>query len=210
MMGSTEDASEQPVHRVTIQSFQMGRYPVTTGEWRECVQQNGCEYRPKPSLPNEAPMTNVSWSDAQQYVNWLSMRTGGKYRLPSEAEWEYAVRGNITTRYWWGNVMAAGYASCSGCGDTKQPMRVGIYPRNPFGLYDMGTGVTEWVADCWVNNYRDAPQDGTPRMAPNCKDRVLRGGAWNTDSSYVRSSSRNFYDDGVRYLTHGFRLARSQ
>jgi len=207
MMGSTEDSSEQPVHRVTVSSFEMAKYPVTVGEWRACVQAAACELKPKGN--DQAPMTNVSYTDAMQYVSWLSQRAGRPYRLPSEAEWEYAARGGTTTRYWWGNNMNTGVAVCRGCGSEGQPQRVGLNTLNPFGL-EINGGVMEWVSDCWFPTYHLAPNDASARSKPNCSEHVLRGSAWNTDANYARSSARNFYDDAVRYPTHGLRVALSK
>ena len=154
--------------------------------------------------------SNASWTDAKQFVGWLSQATQLPYRLPSEAEWEYAARGGTTTRYWWGNAIKPGVAVCKGCSTAVQPVKIGTLSPNPFGLYDIGGGLTEWVEDCWSKDYRGAPGDGSARSAPDCHDRVLRGGSWRNDASYVRSASRDFYDASVRYPTHGFRVARSQ
>ena len=104
-------------------------------------------------------------------------------------------------------------ADCKGCGesyDPRQPRKVGSFPPNPFGLHDMGGGVAEWVADCWHKDYHGAPADGSAWNMPDCRDHVLRGGSWRADPSYVRAASREYYDTGVRYVTHGFRVARSQ
>jgi formylglycine-generating enzyme required for sulfatase activity len=207
-MGSNDDPSEQPVHRVTINTFLLAKYPVTVDQWRECVQARGCSATPEGD--DDAPMGNVSWNDAQQYVAWLSQATQHSYRLPSEAEWEYAARGGTETRFWWGNVMKSGLAVCKGCGDTVRPERVGLHAPNPFGLYGLGGGIAEWVQDCWWKDYRGAPLDGSPKEIQACNERALRGGGWNNDESYVRSAGRNYYDASVRYPTHGLRVARSQ
>ena len=116
------------------------------------------------------------------------------------------------TRYWWGNAMKPGLADCKGCGgphDAVQPAKVGALPANPFGLHDIGGGLAEWVDDCWHKDYRGAPADGSAWLGPDCRERVLRGGSWRNDASYVRSASRDHYDASVRYPTHGIRLARS-
>jgi formylglycine-generating enzyme required for sulfatase activity/class 3 adenylate cyclase len=209
-MGSNDDPTEQPVFRVTVPPFALGRRPVTVGEWKRCVAAKACAY--EPSGEDEMPVHNLSWNDAQQYVAWLSSVTASRYRLPTEAEWEYAARGGKTTRYWWGNQLVAGKANCKGCGeasDLQQPMKAGSFAPNPFGLYDMAGGVTQWVSDCWHKNYRGAPTDGSAWDTPNCRERVLRGGSWRNGPDYSRASSRDRYDAGVRYLTHGLRVARS-
>jgi formylglycine-generating enzyme required for sulfatase activity/class 3 adenylate cyclase len=210
-MGSNDDASERPTHRVSLRPFAIGKYPVTIGEWKQCVAAHAC---PEIAAAGEddVPMTNVSWTDAQQYAAWLAGVTGAPYRLPSEAEWEYAARGGTQTKYWWGNEMKPGIAYCRGCGepyDPHHPVKVGSFPANPFGLHDMGGEVAEWVADCWHKDYHGAPADGSAWQGDNCREHVLRGGSWQNDPSYLRTASRDSYDTGVRYLTHGFRVARS-
>ncbi len=210
LMGSPEDDSEKPPHRVNVQPFSLGKYPVSAGEWRDCVAAGAC-----PAITageDDAPMTNVSWDDAQLYAAWLSKQLNTSYRLPSEAEWEYAARGGAQTKYWWGNEAAMGMADCRGCGGPHQathPLKIGSFPPNPFGLYDMTGGVAEWVADCWHKNYEGAPTDGSVWTGGDCTKHVLRGGSWQNDPSYLRAASRDAYDTAVRYLTHGFRLARS-
>jgi formylglycine-generating enzyme required for sulfatase activity/class 3 adenylate cyclase len=209
-MGSNEDPSEQPVHAVTVGSFLMAKYLVTVRQWRECVRAKACGY--VPTGDDDAPVNNVSWADAQQFVAWLSQATQQHYRLPSEGEWEYAARAGTNTRYWWGNAMKPGLADCKGCGgpsEAVQPAKVGALPANPFGLHDIGGGLAEWVDDCWHKDYHGAPADGSAWLGPDCRERVLRGGSWRNDPSYVRSASRDHYDASVRYPTHGIRLARS-
>jgi formylglycine-generating enzyme required for sulfatase activity/class 3 adenylate cyclase len=210
-MGSNADRSEQPVHRVTVKPFLVGKYPVTVKEWRACALAKACSYTAFGD--DGAPVSNLSWDDTQQFTAWLSQATGKQYRLLSEAEWEYAARAGTETAYWWGNALKPALADCKGCGgpyDSRQPAKVGTFPPNPFGLYDMGGGVAEWVADCWHKDYNGAPTDGSPWTMPDCRDHVLRGGSWRDDPSYVRAASREYYDTGVRYPTHGFRVARSQ
>jgi formylglycine-generating enzyme required for sulfatase activity/class 3 adenylate cyclase len=209
-MGSNEDPSEQPIHSVAVAAFLIGKYPVTVRQWRDCVKAKACDYVPNGG--DDAPVNNVSWTDAHQYVGWLSRTTKQRYRLPSEAEWEYAARGGTDTRYWWGNAMKPGLADCKGCGglhDAVEPAKVGTLPANPFGLHDIGGGVAEWVEDCWHKDYRGAPADGSAWLGTDCRARVLRGGSWRNDASYVRSASRDYYDASVRYPTHGIRVVRS-
>jgi formylglycine-generating enzyme required for sulfatase activity/class 3 adenylate cyclase len=209
-MGSSEDPSESPIHQVQVAPFAMGRYPVTIGEWRQCVAAKACKF----VLDGEdsAPARNLSWADAQQYITWISSSTGQAYRLPSEAEWEYAARGGTSSRYWWGERVAPKMANCKGCSepyDPRQPANVGSFPANPFGLHDLTGSVAQWVADCWHATYQGAPADGKAWSEPNCRENVLRGGSWRNDASYARSASRAHYDSGVRYPAHGFRVARS-
>jgi formylglycine-generating enzyme required for sulfatase activity len=210
-MGSTEDPSEQPPHRVIVKSFLMGKYPITVGQFKECTRAQACNL--SPAGDELAPVSNVSWVDANQYVTWLAQATKLPYRLPTEAEWEFAARGGTDTKFWWGSVMKPGLADCKGCvgaGEKpERPTRIGTMPPNPFGLFDINGGLSEWVEDCWVRNYQGAPVDGSARMVPQCQDHVLRGAAWNNDVSYARVTSRDFYAGHVRYPTHGFRVARS-
>ncbi|MCW3475469.1 formylglycine-generating enzyme family protein, partial [Limobrevibacterium gyesilva] len=209
-MGSNEDLSEQPIHSVKVGSFLIAKYPVTVRQWRACVAAKACSYAPDGN--DDAPVGNVSWDDAQQFAAWLSQATHRPYRLPSEAEWEYAARGGTSTRYWWGDTMKPGLANCKGCNgphDGIQPAKVGALPANPFGLNDIGGGLAEWVEDCWHKDYHNAPADGSAWHAPDCRAHVLRGGSWRNDPSYVRPASRDYYDASVRYPAHGVRLARS-
>lgn len=209
-MGSDEDPTEKPIHQASIASFAIGKYPVTVGEWRHCVAAKACSAVVEGE--DAAPARNLSWTDAQEYVAWLSKNTGKPYRLPSEAEWEYAARAGAGSRYWWGERVMPSMANCKGCGgayDSRQPAVIGSFPANPFGLHDMVGSVAQWVADCWHPNYQGAPSDGSPRTEPHCRENVLRGGSWRNDASYARSASRAYYDSGVRYPAHGFRVARS-
>ena len=156
-------------------------------------------------------MRNISWTDATTYVNWLSKKTGKVYRLPTEAEWEYASRGATQTRYWWGGETGTANANCRDCGgpwNRRAPADIGTYPANRFGLHDSSGGVWEWVSDCWYSSHAGAPADGSNRDARNCRLRVLRGGSWRNDASYLHSASRFKYDADVRYLVNGIRVAR--
>jgi formylglycine-generating enzyme required for sulfatase activity/class 3 adenylate cyclase len=211
-MGSNEDPSERPVHQVTIKSFAMGKFPVTVQQWNECAAANECAFAA--SGEPDAPVTNVSWSDAKQYLAWLAQVTHKPYRLPSEAEWEYAARAGTQSKYWWGDQLQPGMANCKNCvaiasAAAELPAKVGSFKPNPFGLYDMGGGVDQWIEDCWHRSYQGAPSDGSPWMDAECLSHVIRSGSWKNDASYVRPANRDHYDTGVRYPTHGFRVALS-
>jgi len=209
-MGGNEEISEKPVHQVTIKPFAIGKFPVSVREWNECAAAKACGFTA--SGKDEAPITNVSWSDARQYVAWLAEATRKPYRLPTEAEWEYAARGGTQTRYWWGDQFQSGMANCKNCTDiaaTEQPTKVGSSKPNPFGLYDMGGGVDQWVEDCWHKNYQGAPADGSAWVESECASHVIRSGSWKNDARYARPSNRDSYDTNVRYPTHGFRVALS-
>ncbi|MBR0707367.1 SUMF1/EgtB/PvdO family nonheme iron enzyme [Bradyrhizobium liaoningense] len=208
-MGSNDDPSERPVHQVTIKPFSIGKYPVTVQEWNECAAAKACGFTAIGK--DDAPVSNVSWTDAQQYAAWLAQATKKPYRLPSEAEWEYAARGGTQTKYWWGDRLQPGMAGCKDCGDlaAEQPAKVGSFKPNPFGLHDMGGGIDQWVEDCWHRTYQGAPSDGSAWSSADCSSHVLRSGSWKNDSRYVRPSNRDGYDTNVRYPTHGFRVALS-
>ncbi len=215
IMGDNEgDRSERPAHRVSIgKAFAIGKYELTMAQWNACVQAKACEALPQTAgLPDKAPAMNLSWNDAQQYVHWLSERTKQDYRLPTEAEWEYAARAGTHSRYWWGSKMEAGKANCKDCGGAwsqDAPADVDALPSNPFGIYGTSGGVWEWVQDCWHKSYRGAPADGSAWTRADCRENVIRGGSWRNDQSYSTSSSRFTYDTTVRFIANGFRVAKT-
>ncbi len=213
-MGSEKgDPSEQPAHTVRIaKPFGIGKYEVTIAEWKACAAASGCSYNPQlKDAPDTAPMHKLSWKDVQEYLAWLKKITGQPYRLPSEAEWEYAARGGSEHKYWWGDRMTVGMADCKDCGgkwDYKAPAPVTMSKANPFGLYGMSGGVWEWTEDCWNPDYNRTPRDGSAADQGDCSARVLRGGSWRNDANSAYSASRFRYDFNVRYSTNGFRVAR--
>ncbi|WP_408370674.1 formylglycine-generating enzyme family protein [Paraburkholderia aspalathi] len=213
MGSSTDDPSEKPVHHVTIGApFAIGKYEVTVEQWNACVAANACQkLTPESNTNKAAPARDLSWEDAQQYVKWLSKTTGKPYRLPSEAEWEYADRGGTTTAYWWGDQMRKGNANCKDCGDPwhkEGPEAAGSFAPNPVGLYDMNGSVWEWVADCWHNSYQGAPADGHAWDSPTCDMRVIRGGSWREGGGYMLSATRFKYSASVRQSQDGFRVVK--
>ena len=213
-MGGVIDQTEQPAHLVTLDSpFAIGKYEVTVREWDACVAAGGCARVAQYASPNpRAPIRDVSWDDAQQYVKWLNTISGKSYRLPSEAEWEYAARGGTSTRYWWGDQMVQGKANCQGCGPPwriDEPAEAGSFAPNPYGLYDMNGSVWEWVQDCWHNSYSQSPGDAAAwEDQPACSARVIRGGSWRDSPSYMVASTRSSDDAGARHSQNGFRVAR--
>jgi formylglycine-generating enzyme required for sulfatase activity len=210
-MGSNSDPSERPIHQVDIKPFAISKFPITVRQWKQCVAAGAC-VGGVTGDDDDAPVTNVSWSDTQKFTEWLSQVTQKNFRLPSEAEWEYAARGGAHTKYWWGDQVQLGMVNCNGCNeayDAMKPMKVGSFKPNPFGLYDMGGGVDQWVADCWHKNYQGAPVDGSPWLDADCSSHVLGSGSWRSDPNYVRPSSRNYYDTNARNQTLGFRVAKS-
>jgi formylglycine-generating enzyme required for sulfatase activity len=208
------DRSERPAHRVTISKpYAIGKYEVTLAQWNACVQAEACKaITSAAGLPDKSPAKDLSWTDAQRYVQWLSKLTGQNYRLPTEAEWEYAARAGTGSRYWWGETMQAGKANCKGCGgdwSNDMPANVDAFPANPYGLYGMNGGVWEWVEDCWYKSYAGAPTDGSAWTRSDCRENVIRGGSWRNDSTYAHSASRFTYDMQVRYLLNGLRVAKT-
>jgi formylglycine-generating enzyme required for sulfatase activity len=212
-MGSnSSDASEKPAHRVVIDKpFAIGKTEVTMAQWNACVAANACpRLAPQGGAP-DAPARDLSWDDAQAYVKWLSAQTGKPYRLPTEAEWEFAARGGSASRYWWGDQMRRGMANCKECGDPWQqdaPAPVASFAANPYGLHDMSGSVWEWVSDCWHANYKGAPADGRSWSEGFCSAHVIRGGSWLEGASYMPVTTRFHYDTGVRQSQNGFRVAR--
>jgi formylglycine-generating enzyme required for sulfatase activity len=200
--------SEAPAHEVAIPAaIAIGRDPVTFAEWDACVADGGCAYRPGDQGwgRETRPVINVSWNDAQAYLGWLSKTTNQHYRLPSEAEWEYATRAGTTTAYWWDDDPGEGHAICADCSSLKPVSTepVASLPPNPFGLYGMAGNVAQWVQDCWTESYTDAVASSGA-----CKTRVLRGGSFKSDARYVRVSARTRQDADFRYYANGFRVAR--
>jgi formylglycine-generating enzyme required for sulfatase activity len=217
MMGSNNESTERPIHAVTVRPFSISKYPVTVRQWKQCVAANVCpdvaSNETGPTSDN-MPVSNVHWNDAKRFTDWLSDETKKPYRLPSESEWEYAVRGGTQTEFWWGNSFVGNMGYCRECGapnyDLRRPVSIGSFKPNPFGLYDMTGEVAEWVADCWHRDYEGAPNDGAAwdKGGAYCPEHVLRGASWTNNATYLRSAIRDKYDTDVRYVTHGFRVAR--
>lgn len=216
-MGSNnDDPAEKPPHHVTIaRPFAIGKYEVTVEQWNACADAGACtritsDTGAAAPVAN-SPMRNVSWDDAQVYVKWLSKVGGKPYRLPTEAEWEFAARGGTQSTYWWGEQMKKGTADCKDCGEpyrAEAPTPAGSFAANPFGLYDTNGSVWEWVADCWHSSYRNAPADGRAWDDPSCSVRVIRGGSWREGAAYMQSATRFKYSASVRQSQNGFRVAR--
>jgi len=192
------------------QAFAMGKYPVTFEEYDAFAEATG---REKPSDRGwgrgRRPVINVSWEDAVVYAAWLSEQTGKQYRLPNEAEWEYAARADTQTRWCFGDDESAlgEYAWYSqNAGRKTQP--VGKLKPNPWGLYDVHGNVWEWVQDCWHDSYTGAPDDGVPWESGDCDRRVLRGGSWCNLPEDLRSAYRYRYTLDYRDFYLGFRLAQ--
>ena len=205
---------EGPFRQMTLRALlAVGRFEVTFAEWDACVAAGGCSHRPDDRgwRRGNRPVINVSWDDAQQYVRWLSQRTGRTYRLLTEAEWEYAARAGTVTSYALGETFGPSQANYWGnlwerVGRT-QP--VGSYPANKFGLHEMYGNVWEWVQDCYVARYPQGPGDASvPVTTGDCSHRVVRGGGWASLSIALRAAHRFRNAPGFRDYDGGFRVAR--
>ena len=222
-MGCSEGRScpleELPVHEVRVsRPFALSTGEVTHAEYYRFA-------RPGKRLDptwSDRPATHLTWADAAVYAAWLAERTGAAYRLPSEAEWEWAARPGAGTAYTWGDEMEGGRARCHEC-PWPQPtelnmwaspvklvwvLPVASYPANAWGLHDMHGNAAEWTADCWQRDHVGAPPDGPARTDGDCSHRVVRGGSYDTPSQALRSSARVGKDADERYLDVGFRVLR--
>lgn len=249
--------NEGPQHRVTFsRAFALGQYEVSVSEFRNFVDRTRYKtdaeregfsriydlrsgrllrrddvnwkmnYEGRKAEDND-PVVHVSWRDAQAYVTWLAQGTGKPYRLPSEAEFEYAVRGGKSSRYWWGGGAPQGLVeNITGEGDTSRnrrnwstsfkgytdhfwgPAPVGSFKPSPFGLFDIAGNVGEWVMDCWHDTYMRAPLDGSGWVNPGCKLRVIRGGYWASSPVQTRSAFRLSAQPDSHDARIGFRIAR--
>lgn len=251
------EENESPAHRVRIErGFALGMQEVTVAQFRTFVESTGyqtlAESEGHSRVWDDAmgrlaerqnihwkhdfegqqailslPVLHVGWRDAQAYVRWLSEATGERYRLPTEAEFEYALRAGTSTDYWWGNSRPSeplenltGERDSSDSGrkwsayfrgygdDFWGPAPGGSLQANPWGLYDMAGNVSEWVQDCWHATYARAPQDGTAWENPGCPSRVVRGGNWASAPGQARSAARLFAREDLRGPIVGFRIAR--
>jgi len=222
-------AYERPVRAVQIAPFAIGKYEVTFEQWGACVAAGGCTRDPAPEgwSATGHPVINVDWNDAQQYVTWLSKTTGDTYRLPSEAEWEYAARAGTETRYSWGDgsewVCAdANVLDMSGrkanpqwnwavlCRDNfAYTAPVGSFKPNPWGLHDLHGNVWEWTQDCWHPDYTGAPSDGRAWIeGGQCSKRVNRGGGWGNHPRTMRAGTRDADNLDATSDALGFRVVR--
>ncbi len=205
------DDDEQPLAEVSLKPYAIGMYEITFDQYGLFCRQTRCR-RPDDQEwgQGQRPVINVSWEEATAYVEWLAKKTGKPYRLPSDAEWEYAHRAGNTTRYAWGDEVESSRANCEGCGsiwDGDKTAPVGRFEPNAFGLYDTAGNVFEWVADCYHDRFADGPNDGSPIEKKGCGKRVIRGGAWSFPPHEVRSANRWRDFPARRSDDTGFRVA---
>jgi formylglycine-generating enzyme required for sulfatase activity len=236
--------TEGPLHRVSIKAFALGKFDVTSEQFLSFLRETGYQPAPCNSIlkmtwkstgdgrayppydvePRRWPAVCLDWQDAQAYIAWLNgkvrrpdrPRGDGPYRLPSEAEWEYAARGGTLTARWWGDDVGSGNANCNGCGskwDDSELADVDALKPNPFGLYGILGNAWQWTQDCWHENYVGAPANGSAWSSNACTKHVLRGGSWDNLPIFVRAASRSGGSpDGGEYdysSLAGFRVARN-
>jgi len=212
-------SDEKPAHEVSISAFQMAKTEVTFDQWDACEKATACPHAEDQGWGRgNRPVINVSWDDiTQKYIPWLNKETGKHYRLPTEAEWEYAARGGTDTAYPWGNKASHEFANygkdkcCEGLASGKDEWvytSIGGFAANPYGLHDMHGNVWEWVSDRW-GGYAAEPQQDSPG-ANKGTDRVLRGGSWLNIAQDVRSASRDYSTPDHRFNYVGFRVAQGQ
>ena len=207
LMGSVKDKSEQPTRLVSVQSFLMGKTEATQKQWLDVMGSNPSRFL---KCGDNCPIDNVEWKEVNQFITKLNQKTGQRYRLPSEAEWEYAARAGTTSEWNFGNdeSRVGNYAWHDGNSGSKTQL-VAQKPSNAFGLFDMHGNVWELTEDCFHENYVGAPTDGSA-WTTVCADnrRVLRGGSWFNIPANLRSAVRNWDFPVNRYNSFGFRLAR--
>ncbi len=237
--------AEGPLHAVTVKAFALGRHNVTMEDFAAFLRETeyqpvacdryvdmkwnspggGRAYPPYVTLSPRWPAFCLNWHDAQAYIAWVNKKAraadpklAGRspYRLPTEAEWEYAARAGVTAARWWGEDAGRNNANCNGCGskwDGKDIAPVETFGPNPFGLYDMLGNVWQWTDDCWNDSFVGAPTDGRAWTSGDCDKKVLRGGSWSNAPSFVRSAARignRANGTDFDYSTYsGFRLART-
>jgi formylglycine-generating enzyme required for sulfatase activity len=211
-IGNSLNFDEGPQHVVNLAGFAIGKYEVSFAEYDRFARATGRR------LPDDEgwgrdnrPVINVSWEDARAYTQWLTQQTGNGYRLPTEAEWEFAARAGSEGTHWWNSDSDAVPANCFDCGsewDASRTAPVGGFAPNRFGLHDTAGNVQEWVEDCYHNNYEQAAADGSAWLPPLCTLRVVRGGAYTSPLDSLRSAKRARYDQEIRLDNTGFRVVR--
>ncbi|MGD9981827.1 MAG: SUMF1/EgtB/PvdO family nonheme iron enzyme [Hyphomonadaceae bacterium] len=214
MMGSPDNEpgrgrDEGPRHEVSLAPFAIAKYEITFAQWDACLAGGGCNgYSPPDGGWGRGarPVSGVSWEDAQAYLDWLNGQAGGlRYRLASEAEWEYAARAGQTDAYTFGPRVTATQATFR----ARQTTPVGAHAANAFSLHDMHGNVGEWVEDCYAANYELAPIDGVAVQSDECRRRVYRGGGYNDQAPVLRAAARRSAEPAARTQGIGFRVVRT-
>ncbi|WP_291718098.1 SUMF1/EgtB/PvdO family nonheme iron enzyme [Magnetospirillum sp. 64-120] len=197
---------------VRVASFAIARTETTVRQWKTCAAEGGCKALPADLRwkDDDMPMTHVSFADAQSYAVWLTRKTGQPYRLPTEAEWEFAARAGTNTLFPWGAGMEEGRAVCQHCDPRfdHRPAPAATMQPNPWGLYDMNGNVWEWTLDCWKPSHQGRPRDGIAVSEPGCQKHVVKGGSWYFVPYQSRSASRVGEDGRSLGYDIGFRVVR--
>ena len=204
MMGSPKGEgknNEKPQHEVTVRAFYMGKYPITQAQYQQVMGKNPSHFKDK---GDERPVESVSWHDAIQFCQKLSKQTGTEYRLPTEAEWEYACRAGTNTNYYFGDDLTSDLANYGH--NVGKTTAIGHYPPNTFGLYDMHGNVWEWCQDDWHGNYNGASTDGSARILEKGSKKLIRSGSWSINLNGCRSATRDSNYPVVGNIDVGFRV----
>lgn len=212
-MGSSSSTNpdERPRREVSVAQFAVSQYEITVAQYEQFATASGRGQPAARGLTQNSPVRSVSWEDARAYAAWLSAETGQRYRLASEAEWEYMASTGRKAPFWWGYDPGAGRAHCFDCEsglDTGRPARIGNFEANAFGIYDTAGNVAEWVQDCWHKNYAGAPADAGAREGGDCNLRVVRGGAYRSPAQSIRSAKRDKLKPDQAYEHIGIRVVR--
>ncbi len=197
------ESNERPQHPVQIRAFALGLFEVTQEQWYAVMGSNPSRHKGR-----TLPVVNITWDDAQLYVQKLSQQTGQRYRLPTEAEWEYAARSGSTTLFPWGDTDMELHVHAWFNSIAHAPNPVGLKNPNRFGLYDTVGNVAEWTQDCWNDHFKGAPQDGSAWTSGSCSLRVVRGGSWENGPLDMRSAKRTGLSKGFSGSTLGLRVVR--
>ena len=209
--GLLANQDEQPEHTVSIARFAISTHEVTWADYDKFLRATNVKRPDSHSMRGDYPVVLVTWDEAVTYTRWLSQQTGHSYRLPSEAEWEYAAAAETTTPYWWGDKIGKDWARCHDCSTDLRPsgpIQISSFKPNRFGLYDTAGNVLEWVQDCYHPFYLGAPTDGRAWETGNCYFRVVRGGAYTSASTSLRTRKRDRYRKDQGYQNIGFRVVR--
>lgn len=209
---STRYTNENPKHDVKMKSFAVSQHEITITEYELFATQEQRKIPDNRFLDKKIhPVFYVTWDDAFYYAKWLSKQTGHKYRLPSEAEWEYMASGGVFKNYWWGSRQEKNVAHCFGCGSVfnpREPAPIGSFKPNKFNVYDTAGNMGEWVQDCWHPNYAKAPDDGSVWEGGDCTLRVVRSGTFSSPPQSLRTSRRDKFKPDEKYDHIGIRLVR--
>ena len=208
--GSSRHADERPRHRVKVREFAISKHEITFAEYEKFVAATGRKSPDNLYMEKEThPVIFVTWDNAYYYVKWLSEQTGERYRLPSEAQWEYAAGTGKRSPFWWGFKEEPKRAHCFGCGsglDPRKPTKVASFGANGFGLFDTAGNVAEWVHDCWHDNYKNAPSMDEVWEGGDCAFRVARGGSYSSPPQSIRHQKRDKYKSDSAYDHIGIRV----